>query len=292
MGLEEQNRLLKKLTKFTEQGYGVIIGEYGVLTDGKATPKPDTDIYFTNFLDNCDLYNFCPLLWDCNGLYRRNEGAISDPTIAKLFKDRSFASQPENTEEETAAVAAAAKKSMEEALEAANDRMTDEGDIPATDDTAVAWIMYQSADYNASYCVGDIYDPTNKTVGIKAQNALIEGDGQYTVSLDFSGIGGARGVNFSALGIYNGEKFFPGCVISIDSFKVNGEEYALEGKPYTGADDGKCTRVNLYNQWVSKAPDTARTTDGSLDGASAQIWQIGAKERIELVEITFTLTTA
>ena len=41
---KEQNETLAKMTKFTERGYGVIIGEYGVLTDGKATPKPDTSI--------------------------------------------------------------------------------------------------------------------------------------------------------------------------------------------------------------------------------------------------------
>ncbi len=283
----EMNELLGKLTKFTDEGYGVIIGEYGVLTDGKATPKPDTDIYFTNFLNNCDLYNYCPLLWDCNGLFRRNEGKIADETIAKLFLDRSFSAQSSLTDEQ---VRENAKKAMEQDAAAAEDRMLDEGDIPASDDTAVAWIMYQSADYTVSYSVGDIYDPTNKTLGIKATNALIEGEGQYTVGLDFTGAGGAKGVNFSALGIYNGEKLFPGCVITIDSFKVNGEEYELSGKGYTASDDKKCTRMNLMNPWVPKAPDDARTPDGDTSDISAQIWEIGAKQRIDSVEITFTFT--
>lgn len=35
---------------------------------------------------------------------------------------------------------------------------------------------------------------------------------------------------FSALGIYNGEKFFPGYTISIDEVKVNGEVRELSGK--------------------------------------------------------------
>ena len=284
---KEQNEMLAKLTKFTEKGYGVIIGEYGVLTDGMPTPKPDTDIYFTNFLNNCDLYNYCPLLWDCNGLYRRREGKIYDETVAKLFLDRSFSAQSSLTDEQ---IKENAEKGMADALEAAEARMSDEGGIPAADDTAVAWIMYQSGDYSVSYSVGDIYDPTNKTVGVKATNALITGDGEYTVKLDMTDVGGGKGVNFSALGIYNGETLFPDHVIAIKSFRVNGEETVLDGKEYTCSDDGKCTRVNLYNQWVTKAPDDPRMADGTADEASAQIWKPGKNEKIYTVEMTFTFT--
>ena len=271
----------------TERGYGVIIGEYGVLTDGKATPKPDTDIYYTNFLNNCDLYNYCPLLWDCNGIYRRREGKIADETIAKLFLDRSFTAQSALTDEQ---VKENAEKGMEEAVAAAEARMSDENDIPAADDTAVAWIMYQSGDYAVSYSVGDIYDPTNKTVNVKATNALITGDGEYTVSLDLSDAGGGKGVTFSALGIYNGEILYPDHVITIKSFKVNGEEITLDGKGYTCSDDGKCTRMNLYNQWVSAVPDDPRMGDGTAEEASAQIWKCGKNEMINTISITFTFT--
>lgn len=280
---EEQNRLLGMLTKFTDQGYGIIIGEYAVLMNG-MTPKPDTDIFFTNFLNNCDLYNYVPVLWDCNNLYRRNEYRIANDEMRKLFLDRSRSAQSSLTDEQ---IAENAKKGMDEALAAAEDRMTDEGDIPASDDTAVAWIMYQSGDYTAAYCVGDIYDPTNKTYGIKAQNALITGEGTYTVSLDLGNIGSPKGIAFSALGISNGEILFPGYAITIDSFKVNGVETEL-GKGYTSSDDKKCTRMNLMNGWVSKLPDDARTADGSLEGATAQIWNAGKNERIMSIEITFT----
>ena len=179
---------------------------------------------------------------------------------------------------------------MAEALEAAEARMSDENDIPATDDTAVAWIMYQSGDYAVSYSVGDIYDPTNKTVNVKATNALISGDGEYTVSLDLSGAGGGKGVTFSALGIYNGETLFPDHVITIKSFRVNGEEITQDGKGYTCSDDGKCTRMNLYNQWVTKAPDDPRMGEGTADEASAQIWKAGKNAKINNIEITFSFT--
>ena len=179
---------------------------------------------------------------------------------------------------------------MEEAVAAAEARMSDENDIPAADDTAVAWIMYQSGDYAVSYSVGDIYDPTNKTVNVKATNALITGDGEYTVSLDLSDAGGGKGVTFSALGIYNGEILYPDHVITIKSFKVNGEEITLDGKGYTCSDDGKCTRMNLYNGWVSAVPDDPRMGDGTAEEASAQIWKCGKTEMINTISITFTFT--
>jgi len=283
---DEQNKLLEKMTKFTEKGYGVIIGEYAVLVDG-STPKPDTDLFYNNFLNNCDLYNYCPMLWDCNNLYRRSSCFISDESMSKLFKERSLSGQSALSENE---VKENAEKGMAKALEAAKERMIDENDIPASDDAAVAWIMYQSSDYGVSYSVGDVYDPTNKTVGVKATNALITGEGTYTIGLDFSEINGAKGVAFSAIGISNGETLYPGYIITIDSFTVNGEECELAGKAYTSSDDGKCTRVNLFNQWVSSVPEDARTADGSLDGTSAQIWQINKKKNIENISITITVS--
>lgn len=43
--------------------------------------------------------------------------------------------------------------------------------------------MYQSADYTKSYSVGDTYDPTNKTKGIKDKNVIITGAGTSALTL-------------------------------------------------------------------------------------------------------------
>lgn len=279
---DEQNSLMQMLTKFTEQGYGVVIGEYAVMG---TTTKPDTDKFYNNLLDNCDLYNYCPVLWDCSDLYRRIGRRAGDEAIAQIFKDRCAANE---SSKDYADIQSAARESMDKSLEAANEMFMEGVSIPASDDTAVAWIMYQSSDYSVAYSVGDQYDPTNMTLGIAAQNVEITGEGTYTVSLDFTGCGGTRGVAFSALGIYNGEKFFPGYTITIDEIKINGEVRELSGKDYTCSDDDNCTRVNLYNQWVNKIPDEARRADGDLTDASATILSVKDKEKINTIEITFT----
>ncbi len=282
---EQQNELMEKLSKFSEQGYGVVIGEYAVMMKSGGI-KPDTDKFYSNLLDNCDLYDFCPVLWDCSNFYKRTAGKTSDEALAELFLSRRYENEKSTSTED---IKSAAKARIEENYKKAEEEQSDGIEFPASDDTSVAWIMFASGDYGISYCVGDIYDPTNMTTGVKAQNALITGEGTYTVSLDFSECGLASGVTFSALGISNGETFYPGYIIDIEEILINGEARELAGKEYTCSDDSVCTRVNLYNAWVSNVPDTTRTPDGSSADCSATILPVKNKEKIKTISVTFKL---
>ncbi len=282
--VSEQNGLFEKLSKFSEQGYGVVIGEYAVMMKNGGI-KPETDKFYKNLLDNCDLYDFCPVLWDCSNFYKRRSLKTTDEACAKLFDERRYANEQALTTEQ---VKQNARESLAAFEEAANAEYAADVDLPASDDMAIAWIMFQSADYKKSYSVGDTYDPTSKTLGIKAANAEITGEGSYSVSLDFTESGAAWGTAFSALGISNGETFFPGYTITIDEILINGEPYEPAAREYTASDDKKCTRVNLFNGWVSSLPDDARTPDGNLDGCSAQIMPLDNNVKIETLTINFT----
>ncbi len=280
---KEQNKLMKMMTKYSDQGYGIIIGEYAVLSNG-GVPKNDTDKFYTNFLNNCDLYNYCPMLWDCSDLYKRTMCSMGDETLAQLFSGRSFSAQSALSEEE---IAKNAQEGMDADLAAAEEKAMEDVSILPADDKAVAWIMYQSSDYNISYSVGDNYDPTSKTDGVKAENVEVTGEGTYTVKLDLSDAGAAKGVAFSALGISNGELLYPGYNAEIDEIKINGEPIEMIADGYTSSDDSKCTRVNLYNQWVSAPPEDAR---GAEEDSSATIIDIPDSFEISDIEITFTYT--
>ena len=281
---KEQNDLFEKLSKFSEQGYGVVIGEYAVMQKNGGL-KPDTDKFYANVLDNCDLYDFCPVLWDCSNFYKRVTNTLADETIAELFSSRRY----ENENKDTDTVKAEAKARIDETAQAASDEQMASIEYPPSDDMAIAWIMYASSDYGVSYSVGDSYDPTSCTTGVKAQNAQITGEGTYTVSLDFSDCGMAKGVSFSALGISNGEQLFPGYTYTVDEILINGEAYEMTGKGYTCSDDGKCTRVNLYNGWVNTVPDDARTADGDMTDCSPQIMQLTDGKRVKTISVTFTV---
>ena len=282
---EEQNELLEMMSKFTNKGYGVIIGEYAVMKGNGIGQKPDTDKFYENFLDNCDLYNYCPVLWDCSNLYKRSSGIVSDEVVAAVFKGRTAADE---ASKDYAAIQAQAKADIEAAYELSNETAMADVSVPASDDYATAWIMYSSGDWSVSYSVGDTSDPTNKTTGVKDSNVIVEGEGTYTVALDFAGVS-AKGTSFCALGIANGETLFPGYIATIDEIKVNGEPIELIAKDYTSSDNGICTRVNLYNEWVPKAPDDARRVDGNLDGCSARIIDLG-NTKLQTLEVTFTYT--
>lgn len=282
---DEMNGLFSKLSKFSEHGYGVVIGEYAVMMKNGGI-KDDTDIFYSNLMDNCDLYDFCPVLWDCSSFYKRITNTLSDEKLAELFSSRAYSSEAGKSVDE---IKSAAKERIEETRTSAEENSMADVELEPSDDAAIAWIMYQSSDYTKAYSVGDTYDPTNKTKGIKEKNALITGEGTYTVSLDFTECGAAKGVAFAALGISNGEDLFPGCTVTIDKILINNAPYEPDGKEFTTSGDSHCTRVNLYNAWVSSVPKEARTTDGDLTGCSAQIMSLGDKTYVETISVTFTV---
>ncbi len=153
--------------------------------------------------------------------------------------------------------------------------------VPATAEEAaapVAYIMYADGAWANQYWVdGNEYPVT-------ASNAEITGAGEYTVGLEFNEE--AQGLAFTALGIVNGEKTYPGAFIRINAMRVNGEEIAFE-KGYTSSDNGVETRENIYNEWVSELPADARRADGDLEGASPVIVDKAAFDAVKTVEITF-----
>ncbi len=279
------NETLAEMTKFTEQGYGVILGEWGVLINGETDDERGNTVDFmTNFLNNCDLYGYVPILWDCSTLYNRNECSMRFEDTAALFLERSYDAQLEMGQEAEMEAALAA---IEEAVEAAPVSMVDPDYDPEDHSVATAWIMWNSGDWAISYSVGDTYSPDDTTDGVVAVTQEVVGEGVYTVSLDFTetAAGYSNGIAFSALGIYNGEVLYPGYYIVITSVLINGEEYELTAKPYTTNDDDYTTRVNLYNAYVNSLPSEARVVDGDLEDCNWLV--IDPNLEIETIEITF-----
>ena len=273
------------MTKFSEQGYGIIIGEYAVLTNG-GDLKKGTDKFIDTLLDNCDAYGFAPFLWDCSDFFSRSELKMRDETVAKIFDERRRDNQSSMTVEEERA---AAVKKLDETLAAAPEKLTDDTAPQADENTAVAWIMYQSADFSVCYSVGDEYDPVSKSDGVIAENEVIDGEGTYTVSLDMSSHN-ANGIAFSAMGIAYCQKLYPNYIATIDEIKINGEAVETIAEGYTTSDDQLCTRVNLVNQWVSTPPEDSRIAGGDLSKAAPTILDYAGK--IDTLEITFTSTPA
>lgn len=138
-------------------------------------------------------------------------------------------------------------------------------------------------------------------------NAEITGDGSYTVSMVAAE--GQSLAQFNALEVVNGEAALgTGCVLTVDSIKINGEEVELQGSSYTCSADGTgvTTRVNIYNEW--NAPDETatagddshvdnRVAEGSVMDATACLFSSdyvdassGSGFKVESLEVNFTVS--
>lgn len=262
---EYLDQQLAKMTKFTEAGYGVVIGEYGALP-GNDGLKDNTLAYHTAFLDACTKYNLTNCLWDCSGLYKRVSQTFADDDILAMYQEKRQANEEGQDYADVQAAAAA-----EIAAAAAEAPVTFQQDAVVVDDqTALAWIMWNDGSWALTHSVGDTYNADSISEGLVATNAIITGEGKYTVGLDFTGTaqGYSASVAFAAIGISNGEALYPNYVINIKEVRINGEIYRLKGRAYTTSDNGLCTRVNLYNEWVTSVPKTARLPGGNLAGAT------------------------
>ena len=262
---EYLDQQLAKMTKFTEAGYGVVIGEYGALpcSDGL---KDNTLAYHTAFLDACTKYDLTNCLWDCSGLYKRVSQTFADDDILAMYQEKRQANEEGQDYADVQAAAAA-----EAAAAAAEAPVTFLQDAVVVDDqTALAWIMWNDGSWALTHSVGDTYNADAISEGLVATNAIITGEGKYTVGLDFTGTaqGYSASVAFAAIGISNGEALYPNYLFNIKEVRINGEIYRLKGRAYTTSDDGVCTRVNLYNEWVTSVPKTARLPGGNLAGAT------------------------
>lgn len=135
-----------------------------------------------------------------------------------------------------------------------------------------AYLAIVNGDWKIQYW-GDATDVLAYNAGV----THINGNGDYTVSVttDTKGFrydttGSADGENvpsglaFMSVMIKDGESLYPNAVITVNSIKVNGNEIQLKAKPYTSSDDGKETRANLFNEWVSKPSEDARSSQGAL----------------------------
>ena len=280
---------LSRMQKFTGAGYGVVIGEYGALPGSDGIMKTNAPAYHEAFLDCCDALDLTSCLWDCSGFFIRRKLKITEPEMAAVYAGRNYASEAGKDYGE---IAAAGKAAFDAIVEAAPESLVDNG-LDTSEGSSVAWIMFSGGDWAMSYSVGDVYTPDSITPGIVPTDVQITGPGTYTVGLDFTGTeaGYAANTAFSAIGISNGEQNYPGYCIYFTEMIINGESVKLKGRNYTCSDDGKCTRSNLYNEWVDmkNARSGARVLYGDLTGISATVLDrdLEIMRKIRTIEITF-----
>lgn len=279
---DDMDYYMEMMTKYTDQGYGIIIGEYGALpvyNAGMNTMQPNTEEYTKYFLGWCDIYNYVPLLWTTNSTYRKDTCTMLEPCLTELYTSRCYVEETAKGDaylDDVRAEMAALKDAAPEVWEGVT---TYEAGTP------VAWIMWNGG--AGTYSVGDQYNPSDCTAGITAHDVVVDGAGEYTVSLDFAG--GNDGLTFAALAIASGEDLYPGAIIDITEIALDGEPIDMIALPYTSSDDGHTMRVNLLNEWVGSVPDDARNKMNYLGAASPVILDKTQLTGFNTISITFNL---
>lgn len=94
-GTEEDRKYmtesLARLKKFTDQGYGVIIGECGCVKGYKDNVIDFMKELFTQCLDS----GYCPVLWDEGHYYERKRGYFAYGDVGELFAEMTGNTVPE-----------------------------------------------------------------------------------------------------------------------------------------------------------------------------------------------------
>lgn len=79
-----------RMKKFTDAGYGVVIGEYSVLpqyiSSGNYKRKDGDTIFIKYLLTLCDKYGYAPYVWDAGDWYNRYTCSMRWSDIAAIYK--------------------------------------------------------------------------------------------------------------------------------------------------------------------------------------------------------------
>lgn len=81
----EMRSYFEKMKKFTDAGYGVVIGEYGVTeikVDGKNVLKPGAEDFAISVMTIAEEFGYCPMLWDTGAWYDRTGCLMKTPAVA------------------------------------------------------------------------------------------------------------------------------------------------------------------------------------------------------------------
>lgn len=212
---------------------------------------------------------------------RRVDGDLTDVSPVPVSED---AFNGVETLSVTFTIALAANYGKEERV-----YVTPSAEFPTT-----AYLSYADGSWgDAQYWGEDAAALAEKSyANVKAQTAEVTGFGQYTVGLDFTGTANGKAAGaaaFTAVMIKDLEQIAPGACLTIDKVEINGAEVTI-GTPYTSSDDGKETRSNLFNSWVSELPADARTASGSLEGATPTPLTAEQLTDVETMYVTFTIS--
>lgn len=133
-------------------------------------------------------------------------------------------------------------------------------------------------------------DDAYNTPGVTVTTAAVKGYDHYTVALDLSQADADfNGIGQLAVVVNDAEIYMPYNFIKINAVKINGEEAALAGNPYTSG-IGPHTKVNIFDD-LSSATEGDRTNDKALARVTSELIDAAAYADVVInsIEVSFTI---
>lgn len=90
--IKEMRSDFELMKKFSDEGYGVVIGEYGVTkkqVGDSWIAKDGTDKFFSEVVKISSEYGFCPMLWDTGDWYDKTKCDFRSKKVSNIFLENS-----------------------------------------------------------------------------------------------------------------------------------------------------------------------------------------------------------
>nr|MCR5623744.1 leucine-rich repeat domain-containing protein [Lachnospiraceae bacterium] len=276
------------LEKFSNEGYGVVLGEHGVCNPAGVSGSVTQWLY--DVFGNCQKYHAVPCLWETSNYFDRKACQLAYSDIAVLYNTVNQADGDATAERESGGA------EPPESIDKSVIKEYLDKEIWGQEGTIKAYIFYQTPtwdyrdEYVPTYKLGLEQNSWNyiKVKGtevtadsIKVVDATITGDGEYTLSYD--GINLSAANHFNILGISTN--------IDISKYGDTGIEVSDVHVSYDGqeiGDGGYDTKVMpeeeymnflLIDKWFN---ETYAMTDIDLSGK----YKLPSKS----LEISFKIT--
>lgn len=277
-----------ELSRFSDEGYGIIIGECGVCEPSGVSGSVTQWLYDT--FSEAQIYSAVPVLWETGAYFDRTECTMNYRDIATFYNTVNGAEGAVTSERDTGGAVVESNTSL---------TVPDYIDLSVWGTAGLhAYLYYQTStwDYRDSYSPARSMSKgshsweyvqasgveiTKETSAVT--DVLMTKDGEYTVKLEGLDLSGANYFNMLGVSTDIDSKVYPDITVSDATVKIDGKEVTEDSFDMIVKTDNQYYTFTAINKY-----------DKTLDQEDYPLGELNANEKLALptksIEITFTIS--
>lgn len=256
---EATKTYFQSLKKFSDAGYGIIIGECGVCNPSGVSGSVTQ--WFNDTFTEASKYHAVPVLWDTGAYFDRKAAKINYKDIAIFLNTVTGANGSTDVDRETGGAATDIDINT---------------DLPGYIDAALwadpgihAYVSYQTStwDYRNAYKPQRTLSSNSHSweyiqasgvevsaASAKVTDVHITGNGEYTVAIDGIDLSGANSFKMLSVATDIDKKTYPGITATDATIKIDGKEVTDAPFDLVVKNDDNYYNFMLVNVYDSKTP--------------------------------------